>query len=91
MLKLSPDSPVELAHKEGGVHRDMLGGIPDLRELSIGDVAIHRKNMVAIDADTRVPAWRGTPDNIMGVLRTKDVMRGLARRRGQFGVGTFFR
>ncbi|HWE07431.1 MAG TPA: HlyC/CorC family transporter [Rhizomicrobium sp.] len=93
---------VELAHKEGGVHREhrnMLGGILDLRELSIGDVAIHRKNMVAIDAEqpapqlfdslmaanhTRVPVWRETPDNIVGVLRTKDVMRELARRRGQF-------
>jgi Mg2+/Co2+ transporter CorB len=93
---------VELAHKEGGVHRehrDMLGGILDLRELSIGDVAIHRKNMVAIDAEqptpqlfdslmganhTRVPVWRETPDNIVGVLRTKDVMREFARRRGQF-------
>jgi Mg2+/Co2+ transporter CorB len=93
---------VELAHKEGGVqreHRDMLGGILDLRELSIGDVAIHRKNMVAVDAGepaaqlfenlmtanhTRVPVWRETPDNIIGVLRTKDVMGELARRRGQF-------
>jgi Mg2+/Co2+ transporter CorB len=93
---------VELAHREGGVqreHRDMLGGILDLRELSIGDVAIHRKNMAAIDADeapaelfdslmaanhTRVPVWRETTDNIIGVLRTKDVMRELARRHGQF-------
>jgi Mg2+/Co2+ transporter CorB len=93
---------VELAHREGGVqreHRDMLGGILDLRELSIGDVAIHRKNMVAIDADqpsqaifeallaanhTRVPVWRETPDNIIGVLRTKNVMREFARRQGQF-------
>ncbi|MGH6888616.1 MAG: HlyC/CorC family transporter [Rhizomicrobium sp.] len=92
---------VELAHREGGVkreHRDMLGGILDLRELSIADVAIHRKNMVALDADqpaeslfeglraadhTRVPVWRDTPDNIIGVLRTKDVMREFARRQGQ--------
>ncbi|HEX4159252.1 MAG TPA: HlyC/CorC family transporter [Rhizomicrobium sp.] len=93
---------VELAHHEGTVqreHRNMLGGILDLRELSIGDVAIHRKNMIAIDADqaparifeevmaarhTRVPVWRETPDNIIGVLRTADVMRDFARRRGQF-------
>ncbi|MGH6877921.1 MAG: HlyC/CorC family transporter [Rhizomicrobium sp.] len=93
---------VELAHLEGGVqreHRDMLGGILDLRELSIGDVAIHRKSMAAVDADqlpaqlfdslmaanhTRVPVWRETPDNIIGVLRTKDAMRELARRQGQF-------
>jgi Mg2+/Co2+ transporter CorB len=93
---------VELAHREGTVHREhrnMLGGILDLRELSIGDVAIHRKNMMAVNADqsssqifeevmaarhTRVPIWRETPDNIIGVLRTADVMREFARRRGQF-------
>jgi Mg2+/Co2+ transporter CorB len=93
---------VELAHREGGVHREhrnMLGGILDLRELSIGDVAIHRKNMAAVDADlppaelfenvmaanhARVPVWRETPDNIIGVLRSKTVMREFALRRGEF-------
>jgi Mg2+/Co2+ transporter CorB len=92
---------VELAHREGTVHRehrDMLGGILDLRELSIGDVAIHRKNIAAVDADspaaelfesvvaanhTRVPVWRETPDNIIGVLRITTVLREYARRGGQ--------
>jgi len=91
---------VELAHREGGVHRehrDMLGGILDLRELLIGDVAIHRKSIVAVDAElppaelfesvvaanhTRVPVWRETPDNIIGVLRTATVLREYARRSG---------
>lgn len=92
---------VELAHREGGVqreHRDMLGGILDLRELSLADVAIHRKNMAAVDADqpaeklfeallaaghARVPVWRETPDNVLGVLRTKDVLAEFARRGGK--------
>ncbi|HEY1614543.1 MAG TPA: HlyC/CorC family transporter [Rhizomicrobium sp.] len=92
---------VELMHREGDVgreHRDMLGGILDLRELSIGDVAVHRKNIAAVDADeppeqlfenvmaanhTRVPVWRGGPDNIVGVLRAKDVMAEFVRRKGQ--------
>ncbi len=91
---------VDLHHKEGGVereHRDMIGGILDLRELNISDVMVHRKNMVAIEADqkpaelfdaliaanhTRVPVWRDTPDNIVGVLHTKQVVREFARRRG---------
>jgi Mg2+/Co2+ transporter CorB len=91
---------VELHHIEGGVervHRDMIGGILDLRELTIGDVMIHRKNMVAIEADqkptelfdaliaanhTRVPVWRDTPDNIVGILHTKDVVRQFVRHRG---------
>lgn len=92
---------VELAHREGAVHREhrnMLGGILDLRELSIGDVAIHRKSIVAVEADispaelfecvvaanhARVPVWRETPDNIVGVLRTATVLHEYARRNGQ--------
>ena len=89
---------VDLHHIEGGMGReprDMIGGVLDLRELKIGDVAIHRKNMAAIDADqppqelfeamlaanhTRVPVWRETPDNIIGVLHTKAVVREFVRR-----------
>ncbi|HEX3431963.1 MAG TPA: HlyC/CorC family transporter [Rhizomicrobium sp.] len=92
---------VELAHREGAVHRehrDMLGGILDLRELSIADVAIHRKNIAGVEADlpttelleavmaanhTRVPVWRETPDNIIGVLMSRTVLREYAHRRGE--------
>ncbi len=91
---------VELHHIEGSVereHRDMIGGILDLRELTVADAMTHRKSMVSINADqptaqlldaiiaadhTRMPAWRGTPDNIVGVLNTKDIVRELVRRRG---------
>jgi len=91
---------VEVHHREGGVereHRDMLSGVLDLRELKIGDVMIHRKNMVTIDADqsprqvfeelvaanhARVPVWRDAPDNIIGILHLKDVMREYVRRKG---------
>ena len=80
-------------------HRDMITGVLDLRELQIADVMVHRKAMQSIDADqtpqdlfdallatehTRVPVWRGTPDNIIGVLRTADVAREFAKRRGSF-------
>jgi Mg2+/Co2+ transporter CorB len=82
---------VELHHQEGGVervHRDMIGGVLDLEELQIGDVMIHRKNMVSLNAEltlgealdavlkashTRIPVWRDEPENIVGVLHTKDV------------------
>lgn len=91
---------VEVHHKEGTVereHRDMLSGVLDLRELKIGDVMVHRKNMVAIDAvqtqeeifnaliaanHSRVPLWRESPDNIVGILHTKDVMGEFVRRKG---------
>src|SRR6478736_6041244 len=76
---------VELHHREGNVereHRDMIGGILDLRELTVGDVMVHRTNMESFDIDlprrelldaviashhSRVPLWRGEPENIVGV------------------------
>lgn len=93
---------VEVHHREGAVereHRDMLSGVLDLRELKVGDVMVHRKNMVTIDAEqpqqqifdeligakhSRVPVWRDAPDNIIGILHLKDVMREYVRRRGSF-------
>jgi Mg2+/Co2+ transporter CorB len=72
--------------------RDMFGGILDLRELDLADVMIHRTNMITLDADektqdlvnaviaspvTRIPLWRGNPENIIGVLHVKDLLRAL--------------
>jgi Mg2+/Co2+ transporter CorB len=86
---------VNLHHSEGAVereHRDMIGGILDLRELQISDVMIHRKSIVAVDADlpnkemleaileanhTRVPLWREQPENIVGIVHTKDIVRAI--------------
>jgi Mg2+/Co2+ transporter CorB len=70
--------------------RDMLGGILDLRELEVSDVMVHRTNMYTIDAGepadkiiaqalasafTRIPLWRDDPDNIVGILHAKDLLR----------------
>ena len=72
--------------------RDMFGGVLDLRELVVSDVMIHRTDMVTLDADdppeaivnaviaspvTRIPLWRGNPENIVGVLHVKDLLRAL--------------
>jgi Mg2+/Co2+ transporter CorB len=72
--------------------RDMLGGLLDLRELEVSDVMIHRTEMITLNADdppeqvvraaidapvTRVPLWRGTPENIVGMLHMKDLLRAL--------------
>lgn len=79
-------------------HRNMIGGILDLQDLQVDDVMVHRKSVAMIDAEqpqselfeallaanhTRVPVWKGTTENIIGVLNTKDVMREFVRRRGQ--------
>ena len=86
---------VDLMHKEGSVEksdRDMLGGLLDLRELTVGDVMVHRTNMVSVDLGlgagqivqtvlatpyTRIPLWREEPDNIVGVIHAKDLLRAL--------------
>ncbi|MCI4678542.1 HlyC/CorC family transporter [Rhodoblastus acidophilus] len=77
--------------------RDMFGGLLDLKELTVSDAMVHRTKMVALDADTpiadivrevvaspytRVPMWRGSADNIIGVLHAKDLLRALSDANG---------
>jgi Mg2+/Co2+ transporter CorB len=72
--------------------RDMFGGVLDLRELVVSDVMIHRTNMITLDASdspeaivnaviaspvTRIPLWRDNPENIVGILHVKDLLRAL--------------
>jgi len=86
---------VDLMHRAGVVEkldRDMMGGLLDLRELTVSDVMVHRTKMVMLDVDesprdlvdavlaaavTRLPLWRGEPDNVIGVLHAKDLLRAL--------------
>lgn len=73
--------------------RDRLGGVLDLEELEVSDVMVHRLAMKTINGDdtpeanvravldspfTRVPVWRGSPDNFIGVLHAKDLLRAMA-------------
>jgi Mg2+/Co2+ transporter CorB len=91
---------IALHHKEGGVKkldRDMLGGVLDLRELTVSDIMVHRTNMDAIDAElpteqivdaalksshTRLPLWRGEREEIVGILHAKTLLRALSEARG---------
>ncbi len=72
--------------------RDMFGGVLDLRELVVSDVMIHRTNMITLNVDdppeslvntviaspvTRLPLWRDNPENIIGILHVKDLLRAL--------------
>jgi Mg2+/Co2+ transporter CorB len=72
------------------VQRDRLRGALDLGDLTVADVMVHRKNMKMIDADlpsreiaeqamasthTRMPLWRDEPENIVGVLHARDLLR----------------
>lgn len=75
----------------------MLRSVLELGEVSVDEIMTHRKNMVAIDADqkpsavvdavlsssyTRIPLWRGKPDNIVGVLHAKDLLRAVRAHVG---------
>ncbi len=70
--------------------RKMFGGLLDLAELEVSDIMVHRTKMRTISADlppeeivrevlssphTRLPLWSGSPDNIIGVLHAKDLLR----------------
>ena len=72
--------------------RDMFGGLLDLRDLIVSDVMIHRTEMITVCADdpaeeivnevlqspvTRVPLWSGKPENIIGILHAKDLLRAI--------------
>jgi Mg2+/Co2+ transporter CorB len=95
---------VELHHREGNVereHRNMIGGVLDLVELTVGDVMIHRTNMDSLDADmprdallraiivshhSRVPLWRGQPENIIGVVSAKHLALALVEQQGDLSA-----
>ena len=69
-----------------------LGTLADLQELEVSDVMVHRTNMRSVNADnppeavvreilqsphTRMPLWKGSTENIVGVLHAKDLLRAL--------------
>lgn len=77
--------------------RDMFGGLLELAEIPVSDIMVHRTKMQMIDADlpqeeavreamdsayTRMPIFRGEPDNIIGVLHAKDLLRAYVRAGG---------
>jgi Mg2+/Co2+ transporter CorB len=86
---------VDLLHSEGGMEkhdREMLGGVLDLRDLTVSDVMVHRTEMMTVNVDepaeevvravlaaeyTRIPLWRETPENIVGILHAKDLLRAI--------------
>jgi Mg2+/Co2+ transporter CorB len=82
----------------GRSDRDMFGGLLDLRDLEVSDVMVHRTKMLALNADlpsqdligevvaapySRLPLWRGQPENIVGVLHAKDLLRALDAAGGE--------
>lgn len=67
----------------------MLDGVFYLGETYVSKVMTHRKNMLSIDLNqnikeiltqvknighTRIPVWKDNPDNIIGILNTKELL-----------------
>jgi Mg2+/Co2+ transporter CorB len=72
--------------------RDRLLGALDLAHRSVDEVMTHRRDVEMLDIDraptdliaaalasehTRIPLWRGSSENIVGVLHTKDLSRAM--------------
>ncbi|ANP47966.1 HlyC/CorC family transporter [Candidatus Viadribacter manganicus] len=73
--------------------RHRLIGALDLSELTIADVMIHRKAIRSLDIDlppreiiaqamssphTRMPLYKDEPDNIVGILHARDLLRAIS-------------
>ena len=77
--------------------RAMLRGILELRSVDVNEIMVHRKNVTMIDvADsptsiveqvlnspfTRLPVWEGNPDNIIGIIHAKALLRAVNAHQG---------
>jgi Mg2+/Co2+ transporter CorB len=76
----------------------MLHSILDLDDVPVSDIMVHRRNMTLLDADlpveqivtealnsphTRIPVFRGEPDNIVGVIHAKALLRAVQANHWQ--------
>jgi len=76
----------------------MLDSILDLSEVEVGEVMTHRRNMFTVNVDqpvddlvddilkspyTRIPLWKDDPDNIVGLLHAKNLLREVLRKGGR--------
>ncbi|MEX2650613.1 MAG: HlyC/CorC family transporter [Alphaproteobacteria bacterium] len=81
--------------------RAMLDSVLDLGEVEVGQVMTHRRGIRMIDAGmspaaivdtvlksghTRLPVWEGEPDNIVGIVHAKDVLRAVRDSAGRFDL-----
>ncbi len=81
--------------------KDMLGGILDLKDLEVLDVMVHRTKMTTLDGSlpisgiveqvlksghTRIPVWKDTPENIVGILHAKSLFAAIQKAGEQSKV-----
>ena len=78
--------------------RAMLRSVLDMADVEVQEILTHRKKVVTIDADlpiaeiieqvaaspySRIPLWQNQPDNIVGVLHAKNLLRAIESAGGK--------
>ncbi|MDR3516363.1 MAG: HlyC/CorC family transporter [Azospirillaceae bacterium] len=92
-IELHRGADEEIRHE-----RAMLRSILDLTDVEVSEIMTHRRSLVMIDIDqtpaailaevldspfTRLPLWQGQPDNIVGVVHAKALLREVNARGGK--------
>lgn len=87
--------------KDEKQEKRMLNNIIDLDDVEVADVMIHRGQLSTIDASkslatikkyvlncpyTRIPVWSKNPENIIGILHTKTLLKKLASNDEPFKI-----
>lgn len=82
---LIPTDDVSINQEKG-----MLKSVLDLSDVTVEDIMVHRSQLVSLNAElplsdifdfvsrspfSRIPLWRGVPDNIIGVLHSKALLK----------------
>jgi Mg2+/Co2+ transporter CorB len=81
--------------------RAMLRSVLDLSEVDVGEIMVHRKTVAMLNAGepseaivtqvlasqyTRMPLWRDEPDNVIGIIHAKEVLRAIHENKGDFNI-----
>ena len=76
-------------------HRDRLLGALDLQDREVREIMLHRSDIEMVDADappqeivdqilasahTRLPVFQGNPENIVGIIHAKDLLRAVNKQ-----------
>lgn len=82
---------------ESSERKAMLKSIMDLTSVQVEEIMVHRKNIFMIDASdstesivnqllsspfTRIPLWKDDPDNVIGVVNVKALLRAVQLHEG---------
>lgn len=93
-LHLGPEAEV-------AQERAMLRSVLELNDILVSDAMTHRRQVETINAEmspdlimeevlashhTRLPLWRGDPENIVGVIHSRSLFRELQKLGGQVGM-----